>query len=61
MQKLAILLELLMLILLGIALSAIGLYVLEVAFGVPLEQKDPAPADRAGLMTRRQVGAGLPL
>ena len=50
MQKLAILLEIVMLILLGIALSAVG-----------LEQKDPAPADRAGLMTRRQVGAGLPL
>jgi hypothetical protein len=49
MKKLAILLEI------------VGLYVLEVAFGVPLEQKDPAPADRAGLITRRQVGAGLPL
>lgn len=49
MPKLAILLELLLLSLLGVALAAVGLYVLEMAFEVPLGQKDPAPADRAGL------------
>ncbi|CAO4150466.1 hypothetical protein PKCBPO_03187 [Methylorubrum thiocyanatum] len=48
MPKLAMLLQLLILILLGVALSAVGLYFLEIAFGVPLEQKDPAPAGRAG-------------
>lgn len=48
MRKLSIFVDILMLVFLGIALGAVGLYLLEASSELQVERKHPAPENRAG-------------